>query len=370
MHIQFVLAGLHRVRRGAEVAFESIAEQLALNREDTVTLIGSGEPRAGQPYRFAQVPLIARERFEKWPTGPFFRNDMMYEEFTFAARLLLSRASRDADITVTCGYPYTNWALRAWGGVTTKPLHVFVTQNGDWPAYQRKSEYRYFSCDGLVCTNPLYYERNRERWTSLLVPNGIDPARFYPGTVDRAALGLPAGGPIVLMVCAAQASKRVIEGLRAVARVPGAICVVAGDGPMRNEIEQLGAELMPGRFQRRSFPHHQMGDLYRSANVLLHPTIGESFGNIYVEALACGLPVVAHDEEVTRWIYDGRAFLVDAKSEQAMVDGLNAALNAPSAVLLENASYAGQRFAWSAIAKQYRAFFAELLARRNGLQTS
>jgi glycosyltransferase involved in cell wall biosynthesis len=370
VHIQFVLAGLHRVQRGAEVAFEAVAAQLALNPQDRVTLIGSGKPRADRPYHFEHVPLIARERFERWPTVPLLRNNMAYEELTFATRLMLSKASRDADVTVTCGYPFTNWALRARGGSRGRPVQVFVTQNGDWPAYARKSEFRFFSCDGLVCTNPLFYERNRERFPSLLVPNGIDPARFHPGAGDRAALGLPPGGPIVLMVCAAQPSKRVMEGLRAVARVPGVVCVVAGDGPQRDEIDRLGAELMPGRFQRRTFPHHQMDDLYRSASVLLHPTIGEAFGNIYVEAMASGLAVVANDEEVTRWIFDGRALLVDVTSEDGVVAAVSSALKVPDATRAEDARYAAGRFAWATIAKAYRGFFADLLAARDTVAVS
>jgi glycosyltransferase involved in cell wall biosynthesis len=365
LRIQFALAGLHNVRRGAEVAFESVAQELALGGRDEITLIGSGEPRADCAYRFERVGMVGRKRFENWPSVPFFRNDMMYEEFTFASRLMLSGASRDADITVTCGYPYTNWALRARGGAKRKPLHVFVTQNGDWPAHVRTSEYRYFSCDGLVCTNPLYWNRNRERWRSALIPNGIDPARFHPGPADRAALGLPAGVPVVLMVCAAEAGKRVIEGLRAVAKLPGVYCVIAGDGGLRDQLDALGNELMPGRYRRGSFSHQQMPNLYRSANILLHPAIGESFGNIYVEAMACGLPVVAHDEDVTRWIYEGRAGLVDAKSEAALVSAMSAALQVPASQRADDAAYAAKRFAWATVAGQYRAFFADLIEQRS-----
>ena len=42
-----------------------------------------------------------------------------------------------------------------------------------------------------------------------------------------------------------------------------------------------------------------MPGLYRSAEVLLHMSVDEPFGNIYVEALASGLPVVTHDGSST-----------------------------------------------------------------------
>src|SRR3546814_7616695 len=85
---------------------------------------------------------------------------------------------------LTCSFPFTHWALRR--PAPSKPLQIFVTQNGDWPAYASNSEYRSFSCDGLVCTNPDYLERNSARWNCALIPNGVDLARFRPGAAERA----------------------------------------------------------------------------------------------------------------------------------------------------------------------------------------
>ena len=51
MRIHFVLPGLHRVQRGAEVAFESVAQELGLLGED-VMLVGTGRERSGRAYRF------------------------------------------------------------------------------------------------------------------------------------------------------------------------------------------------------------------------------------------------------------------------------------------------------------------------------
>ena len=154
----------------------------------------------------------------------------------------------DFDITVTCAFPWTQWALRrpVLGG--HRPQNVFVTQNGDWPAFSNKAEFRFFDCDGLVCTNPDYFERNADRYRCALIPNGVDLDRFHPGPSERERLGLPERGPIVLMVSALIPSKKVAEGMEAVAKVPGANLVVAGDGPVRDEIHKLAGELFPGVF--------------------------------------------------------------------------------------------------------------------------
>jgi glycosyltransferase involved in cell wall biosynthesis len=366
VRIHFILPGLHRVRRGAEMAFESVAAEIAKLGLDTVTVVGSGEPIPGRPYEFRHVGLVARERFERWPKFPPFRSEYIYEEAIWAANYLATYRPGAADITVTCSYPFVNWLLTRWPPFAKKPAHVFVTQNGDWPAQSDNSEYRFFRCDGLVCTNPEFYARNSARWPCLLVPNGIDPQRFFPGPGDRARFGLPASGPIVLMVSALIDSKRVLEGMRAVARIPDAFLVVAGDGPLRDKFDALGNEIMPGRFRRLTLPAEQMPDLYRCADVMLHPTFHESFGNVYVEAMAVGVPVVAHDYDVTRWIFDDHPGLVNAADEAALVAGLQWAIRDGRADAAARTAVAAERFAWSSIARLYRDFFVEVDRRHRG----
>jgi len=365
MRIHFVLPGLHRVHRGAEVAFEAIATEIAEMGLDEITLVGSGEPIAGRPYKFRNVRLMPREKFERFPKYPPFRTEYIYEEATWVFNYIRKYSAQDADLTVTCSYPFVNWMLTRWPIKGSKPAHVFVTQNGDWPAYSEKYEYTKFQCDGLVCINPEYYERNKKNWPSILIPNGIDPTQFQPGGAVRDRFGLPNGKPIVLMVSALVESKRVLEGMHAVARVPDAHLVVAGDGLLRDEFDRLGNELMPGRFQRISLPINQMPDLYRSADVLLHPTFWESFGNVYVEALAIGLPVVAHDYSVTRWIYgEDYPGLINAGDEAAMTTALLRAINEGRPDALDRSPLAATRFSWKKIASEYREFFEQVYERK------
>jgi glycosyltransferase involved in cell wall biosynthesis len=363
MRILFALAGLHRVHRGAEVVFESVAQELALAGDD-VLVIGSGRARTDRAYRFLHVPCVPRERFERLPSLPLLRGNTMYEELTFAAPLALLRIAEHVDVTATCGYPYTNWVLRArrYGG--RRAAHVFVTQNGDWPAIHRRREYRFFSCDGLLCTNPVYFERNRAAWFATLVPNGVDPARFHPGPGDREGFGLPEDRPVVLVVSALIETKRVVDAIRAVAKLPDPFLVVAGDGPLRAEADALGAELLPGRYLRASFPFERMPDLYRSADVFLHPALSESFGNVYVEALASGLPVVANDDPVPRWILGAHGTLVDARDSDALAAGITSALATATRDRAARAAFAVEHYSWKEVASQYRAFFAQVAARR------
>ena len=365
LRILLALPGLHRVRRGAEVAFESLAKELALLPSVEVTLIGTGGPDPSRPYQFRQVGCIPRERFERAPSLPVLRSHYEYEELTFAPGLMRSYAPGDYDITCTCSYPFTNWVLRAARLGRRMPLHVFVTQNGDWPAQERKREYRFFGCDGLVCTNLEYFERNRARWQSTLIPNGVDASIFAPGPRARAAFCLPDDARVALMVSALIPSKRVLEGIRCAARVPTLHLFVAGDGELRDEVDRCGRELMGSRFRRVTVSHEDMPHLYRAADVFLHMSQNDPSPLAYVEALATGLPVVAHDSVATRWTFEERATLVDTSDETAVSQAIQRAL------LLRTPEHVAacrdlvtRRFTWHRIAQLYRDFFEELLCAR------
>jgi len=358
VRVLFALSGLHRVDRGAEIAFIQIASRLA-EAGDEVTLIGSGADRPGAPYRFLHAPALPRERFEQFPKIPTLRSDTGWEEATFAPGLLKAFRPSDFDITVTCGYPWTNWALRRPGFGAKRPLHVFVTQNGDWPARAGNSEYRLFDCDGLVCTNPDYYAANKDRYRCALIPNGVDLDRFKPGAGDRSAFDLPQDVPIVLMVSALIDSKFVDVGIEAIARLPEVHLAVAGDGPRRDAIHSKAQALMPGRFHNFTVSADRMPSLYRSANAFMHLSRDESFGNVFVEAMACGTPTIAWDLERTRWITGDTAFLVEGTGSQALSEAVSTAIDNPPPIarLVERA----QGFSWSSIALAYRNFFDELV---------
>ncbi|CAN5185611.1 hypothetical protein BH09PSE3_BH09PSE3_00160 [soil metagenome] len=360
MRILFALPGFHRYERGAEIALIALAKELSLTG-DMVTLIGSGEPRPDVPYRFIKAASIRREKFEHFPKIPVLRGETSYEEATFMPGLWRKYNPTEYDVTVTCSYPFTNWLLRSKSAKGLRPAHVFVTQNGDWPAQSQDAEYARFGCEGLACTNPDYFAKNHKLWYSALIPNGIDVEQFFPGPGNREKFGLPADRKVILMVSALIPSKRVTEGIAAVARIENAHLVVAGDGPLRGTVDQLAAKLLPGRFSRVSVKSYEMPILYRSADAFLHLSMEESFGNVFVEALACGLPIVANDSQRVRWIVGDLEFLTDTSDSDSIATALNAAMQSSEEsreVRVDRAA----TFAWSSVARQYRTFFQEVLA--------
>lgn len=358
MRLAFVLPGFHRVERGAEVALLSVAGELARSGED-VTVVGSGPTRPGEPYAYRQVKAVPRERFERFPTFPPLRSDVMWEDMTFSWGLMRQFDPTEFDAVITCSFPFTHLAIGRKKG-DAAPLRIFVTQNGDWPARAGNSEYRWFSCDGLICTNPDYAAANAERWTCEVIPNGVSVSSYAGVLPNRAAFGLPADVPMVLMVSACIESKRVEAGIAAVAQLDGVHLVVAGDGPLRDRVDATAAVLLPGRYTRLTTTPAMMPQLYASADAFLHMSLLESFGNVFVEAMASGLTVVGHDTPRLRWVVgDGHCLCDTNQPDQltaALKDALSRGRTLPDSQV--------DKYDWANVAEKYRNFIASLIARR------
>ena len=360
MRILFALPGFHRVNRGAEIALIAVAKHLA-KTGDNVTLIGSGDPRPNEPYSYIQAPAMDRERFANFPSVPLLRSPFIYEEFTFFPGLRRNYEPNAYDVTVTCSYPFVNWALRKKRRDGTRPAHVFVTQNGDWPATSDKSEYKHFDCDALVCINPDYLERNSSRWNCALIPNGVDTQRFVRGPGAREKFGLPKDKHIILMVSALTENKRVDLGIEAIASLSDVHLVVAGHGPEREKLAAQANKQLPGRYSQVTVAPNEMPLLYQSADAFLHLTKDEPFGNVFLEAMACGLPIVAENTKRLRWIVGDQPTLFKNDGINDIASAITASLNKAADGETNGADKTQlEQFSWPVIAEKYRMLFNEL----------
>lgn len=372
IRVAVVLPGLGRVWRGAETAFIDIARRLDMTPDIQVTAFGSGKtgPRG---LVFRHIPCQPRERFSLWPKIPFFRNECYYEEFSFARSLRRRFNPGEFDVTVGCTYPYVNWFLQK-ASRRRGPKHVFVTENGDWMCRRTNAEYRYFDCDRLVCINPEYYRRHQERYNAVLIPNGVDAERFHPrgcasAETERSGVfdAIPRDRRIVLMVDALIASKKVAEGIEAVARTEDAFLVIAGEGPMRRKLETLATARLPRRHLfLGSVSAEKMPALFRRADVFLHTSRAEPFGMVCLEAAATGLPVVASDWEVPRWILGETALFCDPDDAESVARALSVALEPEIASRLGRDARARvlDGWTWDIQAEKYASLIREVASER------
>lgn len=133
------------------------------------------------------------------------------------------------------------------------------------------------------------------------VPNGVDVEFFSPGEGVRPKK-IPSGAPLALFVGALDKAHH-FKGLpiliEAISQSPDWHLAVIGEGDRK----QTYVSATYGKsWQNRV---HWMGavseawlrDLYREATVTVLPstTLGEAFGLVLVESMACGTPVIASD---------------------------------------------------------------------------
>jgi glycosyltransferase involved in cell wall biosynthesis len=132
----------------------------------------------------------------------------------------------------------------------------------------------------------------RQRVQPLMGHSGIDLDHFSPEGAERSFSS-------ILYVGNLAPPKRVDTILRAmpevVERVPSARLWLVGDGELHKELEILAAELEISH--RVEFlgarPHDEMPDWMRQAQMLVHCSDHEGLPVAIMEALGCGLPVVA-----------------------------------------------------------------------------
>jgi len=157
-----------------------------------------------------------------------------------------------------------------------------------------------------------------------LVYNGIVP--FDPGEPGPRYLEMAAGGPLLVAVTELQPPKGVptlIEAMPGIlAAHPSARLLVAGDGPMRGEIEELIAGLGVGESVVLLGDVADVPALLAAADVFLAPGWAESFPYANLEAMSARLPIVAADSGgVGEAIVDGRTGrLVPARDATALAE--------------------------------------------------
>jgi glycosyltransferase involved in cell wall biosynthesis len=167
-----------------------------------------------------------------------------------------------------------------------------------------------------------------------VIPLGINPPSFTP--CSRDALGLEPHKKYVVSVGRLVRRKNypaLIHAVKALDRKDVELLIV-GDGPEREHLKGLATSLGVGeQVQFRGFVTEEAKfQLLSNSDLFALPSLHEGFGLVYLEAMSCGLPVIASTKGGQNdFLVDGETgFLIDPDD----VDGLKAAieklLNEPS----------------------------------------
>ena len=151
-------------------------------------------------------------------------------------------------------------------------------------AFLREETYRTFGCDGCEV---------------LVIPNFVNPDEYYPAPdpATRCTLA-PADHRVLVHVSNFRPVKRLLDVVRIFAGVRKELkakLILVGDGPDSDAAQREAANLGVKRDVRFFGRVDDVADLLRGADLFLLPSETESFGLAALEAMACGVPVVASD---------------------------------------------------------------------------
>jgi N-acetyl-alpha-D-glucosaminyl L-malate synthase BshA len=222
-------------------------------------------------------------------------------------------------------------------------------------AYLRDETYRAFGCGDC---------------SVLVIPNFISTADYHPakdGSCRRALA--PAGHKILLHVSNFRPVKRVGDVVRVFAGVRKALpatLVLVGDGPERDATEHDVDRLGLRKDVRFLGKVDNVADVLRGGDLFLLPSETESFGLAALEAMACGVPVVATAvgglPEVV--VPNETGFLTPLGDVAAMTDRALAVLKdaALHERLRQNAAARALEFSAERIVPRYEQVYTDVLA--------
>ncbi|MBB5519190.1 glycosyltransferase [Amphiplicatus metriothermophilus] len=196
--------------------------------------------------------------------------------------------------------------------------------------------------------------------------NGVDPDRFRPQNraAVRSRLGLK--GPVLLSVGHLIKRKGHDRVIAALAALPDATLLIAGEGPERARLERRARRLgVDGRARfLGAVPHEDLPALYSAADALVLASSREGWPNVLLEAMACGAPAVATaaggTPEVVRAPEAGR--LAAARTAEAVAQAVRSLLDDPPSRDATRA-YA-ERHSWDDTAAGIEALFERIIAQR------
>lgn len=179
-----------------------------------------------------------------------------------------------------------------------------ITLVGLHPSFQAITQFSILKSHGLTAVSKFLKDRTVEDFhvpahRIRVIPNFIDPKIFRRGKepCHRATLA-PAGEKIIMHISNFRPVKRIPDVVEVFARINEKVpsrLVLVGDGPERPRGLEKAKELDVADKVLFLGKHQSVDELLSCADLFLLPSKNESFGLAALEALACGVPVIASE---------------------------------------------------------------------------
>ncbi len=345
---------------GAEIAVREITKRI--NRADFSLITGRND--ASLP------PIELMDGLTVFRVGVGIR---LIDRYLFPltallkARALHNKAPFDAVVALMANTA----GIAAWAFKRLHPTMLFIlsVQEGDsdvehwrWTWFWRPL-YRniYASADRIHAISAHLARRVREIRTDApitVISNGVD-TDLFSGSCDRVI-----HGAWTVVTVSRLADKNAIHDLiDAMALLPSSVrLVVVGEGLLRLSLEQRTVAL--GLSERVEFrgclSHIEIARIFSSTHAFVRPSASEGFGNSFLEAMACGVPVIGTPVGgIPDFLEDGVTGLFCAvHNPQSIASRLRLLMsNEPLRIRLaeQGQRLARERYGWDDIAERHAA---------------
>jgi glycosyltransferase involved in cell wall biosynthesis len=260
-----------------------------------------GLPIPGYPLLRMGLPAAGRLR-RAWAVN---RPDLVHVATEGPLGLSAIRAARSLGIAVTSSF-HTNFHAYA------RHYRISILKNAalGWLRFVHNQTNRTFAPTPDLCG-----ELTRKGFRNLSVMSrGVDTRQFRPerrSNALRSDWKAVPDGPVVIHVGRMAAEKNYPLLFRVYAAMkeanPSCRFVLAGEGPLKRTLMKAHPDCVFAGF----FSRDEIGRYYASADVYVHASLTETFGNVLTEAMASGLAVAGFDYAAARiFVRDGASGLL------------------------------------------------------------
>ena len=360
-----ICSGLGHVNRGYESFARECFEALASDPSLQITLVQGGDTSIPGSIT---VPNLPRDRpwtqqIARWLHFHKTLNDpYTLEQITFFLGLIPQLQQHRPDVVFLSDFTLATllWHWRRISRLNYKILFSNGAPNG--PPFSRMDHVQHLT--------PTHYqwaiEAGEPPEKHTIIPYGIKvSSRCTPISPDekqslRRQLDLPERGTILLSVAALNIShKRLDYLIQEVAALPEPrphlVMLGQQDAETPQVLELAHSCLGSQGFTVRTVSAEQVSLYYQSADLFILASLQEGFGRVFLEAMAHGLPCLAHDYEVSRFVLTDSDLLGDFQQPGTLGQLLIQACQKSQSLHYQQQQHQSvyDRFSWDSLQSQY-----------------
>ncbi len=198
-----------------------------------------------------------------------------------------------------------------------------------------------------------------------VIHNGVDINLFYPDEHKKSKNKIT-----LLCVTRLVPWKGVDTLLKAMSKITHIDCelIIVGTGPFEKKLLRMHKSLkLEGKVDFIGYiPHNELRHWYNKSDIFVLPSNGDSFGNVFCEAMACGLPVIAAAcGGVQEFVVEGEnGYLVEPNNSNMLAEKIKyLAVNKEIRLRMLKANVVKMKelFSWEAVCKKQTDVYDEIL---------